>query len=253
MNPLGEAVPGDRPQLLPAPTAPLLGVPQLATPALSAGPYVFPVYGRASVNDAFGSLAPGVDYAHGDEIATTLGEPVLAAAAGTLYGVGWSRVGGNRLWLRDGQGNEFYYGQLSAFSSLAANGAHVRAGQVIGFAGDTGESQGGPALEFQLRPGLAALPRTAGERRPDDLPRRLAAGREPVARARALLGAERPRNDARAGPRCGARRALPRSRRRRDSTRRVCAGSWVVLTVASRGRSNRSRCGRPLHRRRGRG
>jgi len=151
-QPQSLAVPGDRPQLLPATTGPLLGVPQEITPPLAAGPYVFPVYGGSSYGDDYGSLVPGVDYEHGIEIFGALGQPLVAAASGTLYAVGWSRAGGNRLWLRDAQGNEFYYARLSAFSPLVADGAHVAAGQVIGFMGATGNVQGRTYLEFEVHP-----------------------------------------------------------------------------------------------------
>ncbi len=150
--PQAAALPGDRPQLLPPTSGPLLGVPQAITPPLGAGPYLFPVYGRASYGDDYGSLVPGVDYEHGTEIFGALGQPLLAVVSGTLYAVGWNRVGGNRLWLRDAQGNEFYYAHLSAFSPLATDGAHVSAGQVIGFMGTTGNVVGPTALEFEVHP-----------------------------------------------------------------------------------------------------
>ena len=51
-------------------------------------------------------------------------------------------MAGNRLWLRDGAGDEFLYSHLSAFSLLVKKGAHVRAGQVIGFMGNTGDAEG---------------------------------------------------------------------------------------------------------------
>ena len=77
----------------------------------------------------------------------------MAVADGTLFSVGWNQAGGNRLWLRDRPGNQFYYAHLSAFSTLAQNGAHVRAGQVIGFMGDTGNAQGLPThLHFEVHP-----------------------------------------------------------------------------------------------------
>jgi murein DD-endopeptidase MepM/ murein hydrolase activator NlpD len=74
------------------------------------------------------------------------------------FSVGWNDVGGNRLWLRDSQGNEFYYAHLSAFSPLAKNGRHVKAGEVVGFVGNTGDAQGHaapPALRDP--PGVASL------------------------------------------------------------------------------------------------
>ena len=74
-------------------------------------------------------------------------------ADGTVFSVGWNTIGGNRLWLRDGQGNEFYYAHLSAFSTLAVDGAHVRAGTVLGFVGNTGDAEGTPYhLHFEVHP-----------------------------------------------------------------------------------------------------
>ena len=148
-----DPLPGDRPQLLPATTGPLLGVHQVLLPPLTAGPFVFPVFGHTSYSDDFGTLAPGVSYVHGTTIHGSLGEPLVAVATGTLFDVGWSRSGGNRMWLRDRAGNAFYYAHLSAFATLAVEGARVQAGQVIGFMGDTGEVQGAPmVLGFEVHP-----------------------------------------------------------------------------------------------------
>ena len=58
-----------------------------------------------------------------------------------------------RLWLRDGQGNEYYYAHLSAYSPLAGEGAHVRAGDVLGFVGNSGDAAGTPYhLHFEVHP-----------------------------------------------------------------------------------------------------
>ena len=146
-------VPGDRPQLLPPTTGPLIGVPQIVQPALDGGPYIFPVFGPSSYSDTYGVARPGAGYHHGDDILGELGQPLVAVADGTVFSVGWNRVGGNRLWLRDHAGDEFYYAHLSAFSRLVRNGAHVRAGQVIGFMGDTGDPEGQPThLHFEIHP-----------------------------------------------------------------------------------------------------
>jgi murein DD-endopeptidase MepM/ murein hydrolase activator NlpD len=148
-------MPGDRPQLLPKVTGPLVGVPQVITPAIDGGPYVFPVYGRVSYVDTFGAFRPDVpgNYHHGDDIFGRLGQPLVAVANGTVFSVGWNTVGGNRLWLRDRQGNEFYYAHLAAFSTTAVDGARVKAGEVIGFMGDTGDAEGTPVhLHFEVHP-----------------------------------------------------------------------------------------------------
>ena len=122
-------------------------------PQLTAGGYVFPVYGRVSFGDDFAAARAFTGWHHGNDIFAPLGAPVLAVADGTLFLVGWNDVGGNRLWLRDRQGNEFYYAHLSAYSPLARNGAHVQAGDVIGFVGATGDAVGTPPhLHFEIHP-----------------------------------------------------------------------------------------------------
>jgi Peptidase family M23 len=146
-------LPGDRPQLLPRVVEPLVGVPQLVTPPLEAGPYIFPVYGSSSLLDVYGDAGSDAGWPHGDELLGELGQPLLAAASGTVFSVGWNRSGGNRLWLRDHEGNLFYYAHLAAFSTNARNGARVKAGEVIGFMGNTGAVQGaGAQLHFEIHP-----------------------------------------------------------------------------------------------------
>jgi len=79
--------------------------------------------------------------------------PVVAVATGTLFSVGWNDIGGKRLWLRDREGNEFYYAHLSAFSPIALEGAQVAAGEVVGYVGTTGDAQGTPShLHFEIHP-----------------------------------------------------------------------------------------------------
>jgi murein DD-endopeptidase MepM/ murein hydrolase activator NlpD len=135
--------------------------PPQVTPKLTAGGYVFPVYGPSSFTDTFGGPRSDVSggWHHGDDIFAPLGAPVLAVAAGTVFSVGWNTIGGNRLWLRDGQGNLFYYAHLSAFTPLAANNNSVNAGDVLGFVGNTGDAQGTPThLHFEIHPvGLIGL------------------------------------------------------------------------------------------------
>ena len=117
------------------------------------GGYVFPVYGAVSFTDTFGAARSDVGWHHGDDIFAPLGAPILAVANGTVFSVGWNNLGGNRLWLKDGQGNAFYYAHLSAFAPRAVNGARVRAGDVLGFVGNTGDAVGTPYhLHFEIHP-----------------------------------------------------------------------------------------------------
>jgi murein DD-endopeptidase MepM/ murein hydrolase activator NlpD len=126
---------------------------------LSPAGYVFPVYGASSFTDTFRAPRAGVGWHHGEDIFAPLGAPLLAVADGTVFSVGWNDRGGYRFWLRDRQGNQFYYAHLSAFSPLAVDGREVKAGDVIGFMGNTGDAETTPYhLHFEIHPvGLLPL------------------------------------------------------------------------------------------------
>src|SRR2546423_1818151 len=144
-------IPGIPPEQIPRRTPPNLHPKLAPTP----GGYVFPVYGPSSYADTFGAFRGDVsgNWHHGDDIFAPLGAPVLAVAKGTVFSVGWEDIGGNRLWLRDQYGNQFYYAHLSAYTPLAVNNAHVSAGAVLGFVGDTRDAQGAPYhLPFEVHP-----------------------------------------------------------------------------------------------------
>jgi len=114
---------------------------------------VFPVVGKTWFSDTWGASRATVAWHHGVDIFAPLGSPVVAVADGALFSVGWNTVGGQRLWLRDREGNYFYYAHLSAFSAVAVDGARVRAGTVIGFVGNTGDAEGTPYhLHFEIHP-----------------------------------------------------------------------------------------------------
>ncbi len=128
-------------------------VPHHKRVLLTAGPYIFPVYGQVSYSDSFGAFRADTGWHHGDDIFAQLGTPVLAAAKGVVFSVGWNTLGGNRLWLADRQGNQFYYAHLSSYSPLAVNGARVNAGDVLGFVGNTGDAITTPYhLHFEIHP-----------------------------------------------------------------------------------------------------
>jgi murein DD-endopeptidase MepM/ murein hydrolase activator NlpD len=140
------------------PGGPVLVAPEV-TARLTGGGYVFPVYGTASFGDSFGAPRPNVPggWHHGEDIFARLGTPLLAVADGTLHTIGFNKIGGYRLWLRDASGNEFYYAHLSAYSPLAVEGRRVEAGDVVGFVGDTGDAEGGtPHLHFEIHPAAMA-------------------------------------------------------------------------------------------------
>lgn len=143
----GRSIPGAPPELVrPAPEV---------TARLSQSGYVFPLFGPAAFGDTFGAFRADVagKWHHGEDLVAPAGTPVLAVASGTLFSVGWNDIGGWRLWLRDDAGNEFYYAHLSAYSPLAVAGRRVKAGDVLGFVGDSGDADGGVThLHFEIHP-----------------------------------------------------------------------------------------------------
>ncbi|HEX7312203.1 MAG TPA: M23 family metallopeptidase, partial [Gaiellaceae bacterium] len=129
--------------------------PLTVTPPLGLDHYVFPVAGGSNYIDTYGGFrgdVPG-NWHHGDDIFAAIGTPVVAASDGTLNRVGWQRLGGWRLWVRDGMRNQFYYAHLSGYSRLALHSKHVKAGDVIGFIGNTGDAfTTSPHLHFEIHP-----------------------------------------------------------------------------------------------------
>jgi murein DD-endopeptidase MepM/ murein hydrolase activator NlpD len=133
----------------------LTGQPLTVTPPLRVADDVFPVSGGADWGDTYGadrSDVPG-GWHHGDDLFAPLGTPVVAVADGTVFAVGWNRVGGWRLWLRDAAGNSYYYAHLSGYTRLAKDDGHVRRGDVLGFVGNTGDAfTTDPHLHFEVHP-----------------------------------------------------------------------------------------------------
>jgi murein DD-endopeptidase MepM/ murein hydrolase activator NlpD len=130
-------------------------LPLKATPPLGLRHYDFPVARGASYTDTYGAGRSDVSdgWHHGDDLFAPLGTPVVAAADGTLSLVGWNQLGGWRLWLEDAKGNQFYYAHLAGYSRWILHHRHVRAGQVIGFLGRTGDAFTTAAhLHFEIHP-----------------------------------------------------------------------------------------------------
>jgi len=122
---------------------------QLTSPS-----YVFPVAGGAHYGHDFGNFRADTGFHEGSDLFAPAGTPLVAVQSGVLHNVGWNRFGGWRLWVEDTAGNWFYYAHMSAYSPIAVNGAHVNAGDVVGFVGNTGDAAGGPThLHFEIHPG----------------------------------------------------------------------------------------------------
>jgi len=79
-----------------------------------------------------------------------MGQPIVAAAGGTVIYAGVKGGYGNTLMVDHGGGMVTLYAHQSKFA--VGYGASVGAGQVIGYVGSTGDSTG-PHLHFEVRIG----------------------------------------------------------------------------------------------------
>lgn len=131
---------------------------QLAAYEAGAHAYVkgfsFPIAGRSDFIDSWGFPRSGGRWHQGADIFAAHGTPLIATENGVLKKVGTAGLGGLRLWLVGESGNEYYYAHLAGFASGIADGRQVKAGEVVGFVGDTGNARGTPPhLHFEIHPG----------------------------------------------------------------------------------------------------
>lgn len=151
--------------------------------------YAFPVAGKHTFSNEYG--APRATIAsgrhEGNDIFAAMGTPVVAVADGRVYRVGTLKVSGNRLWLRDRAGFRYFYAHMAGFATAAFNGADVRAGDVLGYVGNTGDAEPTPPhthFQIHLPDGSAINPFpviTAWDQRGDVKPGAAAAGPPPGA------------------------------------------------------------------------
>lgn len=114
---------------------------------------------RCYVLDNFGDPRSGGRIHAGIDILATEGQAVVAAMDGTLTrktiaGNSDAVLSGNAWGITGVDGDYYYYGHLSAFAEGLELGGVVRAGDVIGFVGDTGNpGPGNHHLHFEIRRG----------------------------------------------------------------------------------------------------
>jgi len=137
---------------------PIVVIPEVAPSqgqAVAAPRYVFPVFGEnGQFSSDYGAPRAGTGWHQGNDIFAPIGTPVLAVSDGVLSKVGVNTLGGNRLWLTDDLGNAYYYAHMSGYAAHVADGVRVKAGEIIGFVGNTGQAiTTPPHLHFEIHPG----------------------------------------------------------------------------------------------------
>jgi murein DD-endopeptidase MepM/ murein hydrolase activator NlpD len=144
------ATPTPRPTATPKPERP--HAPRYKK-RLKGSEFVFPVRGPTTIGGPFGAFRADTGFHEGNDLFADFGTPVVAVADGTVHMVGTLPISGNRLWVYADSGDTFFYAHLSAFSPEAVPGAHVKAGTVLGYVGNTGDAEPTPPhLHFEIHP-----------------------------------------------------------------------------------------------------
>jgi murein DD-endopeptidase MepM/ murein hydrolase activator NlpD len=104
---------------------------------------------EAELKDTWGASRSGGREHKGVDIFAAKGTPVLAASAGTIVNRDSNGLGGLSLYERAMDGRTiYYYAHLSGTRAGLKVGDLVRAGDVIGYVGSTGNVTGSPHLHF---------------------------------------------------------------------------------------------------------
>ena len=142
-----------------ASAAPTKGVPRL----------IFPVVGPVTYQDDFGQPRPGGPH-QGNDILAAKKSPAVAVEAGTIEFWTKSATAGCMLYLHGDSGTTYLYIHLNndltmgndnrgtcvdgvSYAPGLKDGAHVTAGQLVGYVGDSGDANGvHPHLHFEVHP-----------------------------------------------------------------------------------------------------
>jgi predicted CXXCH cytochrome family protein len=127
-------------------------------PVMVRDDWAFPVQGPNNYSDSFGAprYAGGYHPHTGTDIMCARGTPLAAVVDGVISRANRqdTGLGGVTIWLDGDDGNSYYYAHLSLIQQGIDDGVRVVVGQVIGFAGNTGDAAGGPVhLHFAIHPG----------------------------------------------------------------------------------------------------
>jgi murein DD-endopeptidase MepM/ murein hydrolase activator NlpD len=111
--------------------------------------WVLPVDGY-HLTARFGDWGLWASYHTGLDFAAAYGSPIKAMAGGEVTEVGYDGSYGNKVVITLDDGTELWFCHMS--QTAATSGEEVRAGDLIGYLGDTGNTTG-PHLHVEVRPG----------------------------------------------------------------------------------------------------
>lgn len=88
--------------------------------------------------------------------------PVVSVSDGTVTNIGWLEKGGYRIGITSDSGTYYYYAHLDSYANLE-KGDMVKAGQLIGYMGDTGYGPEGTTGQFAVHLHFGIYYRKDGE------------------------------------------------------------------------------------------
>ena len=110
--------------------------------------WVLPV-AHFTLTAGFGDVGLWAHAHTGQDFAAPTGTPIMAIGDGKIIFAGWDGAYGNKIVIQHPDGTVTWYAHMSAF--IKTSGA-VKAGEVIGRVGSTGNTTG-PHLHLEVRPG----------------------------------------------------------------------------------------------------
>lgn len=114
-----------------------------------------PTQGPCGYRDTWGDARSRTRRHAGVDIFSGSGNYVYAVVDGKLTGRVWNATGanaGNGWTLTGADGTRYFYAHMSDFAPEVKVGSRVKAGQIIGWVGSTGNASA-PHLHFEIRPG----------------------------------------------------------------------------------------------------
>ena len=113
---------------------------------------VFPMQGRCGFTDTWGQARSEGRSHEGTDVMGARGLALYATNDGVISRMSTGgRLGGNVIYVKIPNGTYFYYAHLDSFAPGMAAGVPVKAGQIIGYVGSTGDA-GTPHLHFEVHP-----------------------------------------------------------------------------------------------------
>lgn len=114
------------------------------------GYYPIPEGYEYTHNDDFGADRTfGGDRHHkGNDIMTKRGIPLVAVTSGIVERIGWEKLGGWRIGIRDSNNRYWYYAHMEEYEKGIDRGDRIKAGDIIGYVGDSGYGPEGTTGKF---------------------------------------------------------------------------------------------------------